>query len=103
MTAVLLLVALGGGLGAVVRLLAARAAGSARSTLLVNVAGSLVLGLSAGLDELAYAAVGMGFCGGLTTFSTFALEGLEHGWRYVALTIVACVSAAALGLAVAGA
>ncbi len=49
-------------------------------TAVVNLAGSLALGLLAGLavgghvSSLTEAAVGTGFCGGLTTYSTFAWE-----------------------------
>jgi len=49
-------------------------------TLTVNVAGSLVLGLVAGLSAAGHAptwvltVVGVGFCGALTTFSTFSFE-----------------------------
>lgn len=45
-------------------------------TLVVNVAGSFVLGLlvGAGAAGAPLALVGIGFCGALTTFSTLALE-----------------------------
>jgi CrcB protein len=94
-----LLVAVGAAGGASARLLVARRWTGARGTLLVNVAGSLLLGLVAGRAPAAYALVGVGFCGAFTTFSTFALEALEDGgWRYVVLTTAACLLATALGL-----
>jgi CrcB protein len=45
-------------------------------TILVNLVGSLVLGLfvGSGIDGHWYALIGVGFCGALTTFSTLALE-----------------------------
>jgi fluoride exporter len=51
------------------------------STLLVNVVGSLILGFIIGLtqggtsrNETIRLLLGVGFCGGFTTFSTFAYE-----------------------------
>jgi CrcB protein len=82
-----LLVALGALVGAPVRLLADRVAvarrgpGSVAGTLTVNVVGSALLGVLLGLREVSpavLALVGTGFCGTLTTFSTF-------GWDVVRL------------------
>ncbi len=51
-------------------------------TTLVNVLGSFFLGCIAGMvndrTQWVYLLVGVGFCGGLTTFSTFSLELVEH-------------------------
>ena len=44
------------------------------ATLLVNVVGCLVVGLLAGSGRGTRALLGIGFAGGLTTFSTFAVE-----------------------------
>jgi CrcB protein len=99
-----LLVVLGAAGGTALRLLANRALPDPRSTLLVNVLGSLVLGLCAGFGEHPYALLGIGFCGAFTTFSTFALDAVElprrSGAGYVALSVVLCLGAAAIGLAV---
>ena len=83
---------------------------------LINVSGSLLLGLIAGfalyhgLSDTPKAVLGSGFCGGFTTFSTFAYDtvGLaEEGAHTTALVNVVASTAAALvaagvGLAVAG-
>ena len=78
-----LLVAAGAVVGAPLRFLVdrwARArfdAGTIIGTLLVNVAGSLVLGVAAGWSTApswVLPLVGIGFCGALTTFSTLAFE-----------------------------
>lgn len=80
------------------------------STLVVNVVGSAVLGLVIGLGDSgdlgpwAVAVLGAGLAGGLTTFSTFALEivtlARARAWRtatgYAAATLVLGVAAAAL-------
>jgi CrcB protein len=74
-----LLVVLGAVVGAPLRLLVTRVAGRdgrdpAVGTLLVNVAGSALLGVLLGLRNVSpavLALVGTGFCGALTTFSTF--------------------------------
>ena len=94
-----LLVLLGGAAGAVARFLVARALPGRIATFAVNVAGSLALGLLAGSARDAYALLGVGFCGALTTFSTYALETVEGGgWRYVLSSTAACLGACALGL-----
>jgi CrcB protein len=83
---VLAVVAVGGAAGTWLRLAVARALPSGASafpwsTLLVNLLGSLILGFVV-VTALERAAptrflrplIGTGFCGGLTTFSTFAVE-----------------------------
>ena len=78
-----LLVVAGALVGAPLRLLADRIAagkrghGSVLGTLTVNVVGSAVLGIVLGLDDASaevIALVGTGFCGTLTTFSTFGFD-----------------------------
>ncbi len=112
-----LLVGVGAAIGAPLRYLADAAAkrrfGSASpcGTLTVNVAGSLVLGaVTAGAGVFGHAvqaAAGAGFCGAVTTYSTFGYEIVsltERGNRraaiaYLLTSVVAGVPAAAAGWA----
>jgi len=112
-----LLVALGAAIGAPLRYLTDRAVQARHDsvfpwgTLTVNVVGSLVLGLLAGLPASAPVAafLGTGFCGALTTYSTFSYETLrlaQTGARfYAAMNVVASIvagfGAAAVGLVIA--
>ncbi|WP_454085526.1 fluoride efflux transporter CrcB [Georgenia sp. Marseille-Q6866] len=119
----ILLVALGGALGAAVRYVLDSLLPSAgpervpRGTTAVNLSGSLLAGclvgaLAAGsLDPRAYVVALAGFCGGYTTFSTASLEAvrlLQRGrpWRaagYALGSLLGTVAAAALGAAATGA
>jgi CrcB protein len=87
-TRILVAVALGGAVGAVVRLLVSmlveRVADGPLplATLIVNVLGCFLFGLAwalhdGGWSRVSCAAVFVGFLGAFTTFSTFAFEGLE--------------------------
>ena len=73
-------IGLGGALGALIRALTGRwiQSGFPFATLAVNVVGSFLLaGAYAALPldaEVARAFIGTGFCGALTTFSTFILD-----------------------------
>jgi fluoride exporter len=108
-----LLVALGAAVGAPLRYLTDRLV-QARlgsdfpwGTLTVNVAGSLLLGFLLGLPAgaAATAMVGTGFCGALTTYSTFSWETLalirrgapRRAVANVAVSIVAGLAAGYLG------
>jgi CrcB protein len=86
---IVLAVLAGGMLGAPARYLADRAVQARHDsvfpwgTLTVNLAGSAVLGFllgaqrHLGLPPVAFALLGTGLCGGLTTFSTFGYESLR--------------------------
>lgn len=99
-----LLVVLGGAAGAPLRLLVGRAVADERGTLAVNVVGSLLLGLLAGLGSSSYALLCIGFCGAFTTFSAFAVEAVTlprpRGLLYAGFSVVACCLACAAGLAI---
>ena len=115
-------VALAGGAGAVARFVVdsawrarQRPGAPPWGTLIVNVSGSLLLGLVAGLVLFAgtpavwRTVLGTGFCGGYTTFSTTSFETVrlvQQGRYRMALvnaagTLVLCVAAAAVGLVLA--
>ena len=108
-----LYVAVGAALGAPVRFLAAHWLDGRRGrtlpwgTLLVNVAGSALLGLFSGLalGDHRWALLGVGFCGALTTCSAFAVQavglGLRRGAVYVAVTVPPAIAACSLGFALA--
>jgi len=114
-----LLVGVGAAVGAPLRYLADAAAKKRFAsafpwgTFAVNVAGSLVLGAvvgaAAALPAGVQAAVGTGFCGALTTYSTFAHELVSLTERrdgraataYLLASVVVGVLAAAAGWALA--
>jgi CrcB protein len=92
-------VALGAAVGAPARYLVDRAVQSRHDsvfpwgTLLVNVAGSLLLGFLVALPagSAVMAVAGIGFCGALTTYSTFSYETLrlltDRAWLLAALNV----------------
>ena len=116
----ILLVAIGSGLGGVLRYLVPCWIGAAKgfpwATLTVNVVGSLLIGLLSGLlarhggssAESIRAFAVVGFCGGFTTFSTFSNETFSliesSQWlsavAYVSLSILAGLAAVFLGYAI---
>ncbi|TMQ94410.1 fluoride efflux transporter CrcB [Actinomadura soli] len=108
-----LLIALGAALGAPLRYLTDRAVQARHNsafpwgTLTVNVTGSFVLGLLAALPagSGAMAFAGTGFCGALSTYSTFGYETVrlvEDGARFYAVLNAAASVAAGLGAAYCG-
>jgi len=113
-------VAVGGAAGTTVRWAVTTRVGDVAfpwPVLAVNVVGSLVLG--AALAEewrhprarlLLHDLGGIGFCGGLTTFSTFAVEVAERlrdgdaavGVVYAAASVAGAIAAVLLGAAIVG-
>lgn len=100
----ILLVALGAAMGAPLRYVVARLDGYVPSGMLaVNIVGSGLFGLFAALSlgEAAWALAATGFCGGFTSFSTFAVQAVERPARaaagYVVATTVFAVAACAVG------
>jgi CrcB protein len=122
MTGNLLLVAAGGGAGAVLRYLLSLALARAPAggwpwpTFTANIAGGLAIGLLAGWlslrggvdGERIRLLLGVGLLGGFTTFSAFSLETLmmleRREWGpaalYAGLSVVLATSAVFLGLLV---
>lgn len=110
----------GGGLGAGARyivdglVMRGRRGAFPLGILVVNITGSLLLGVLTGLGALVapawLAIAGIGVLGGFTTFSTVSVETVLLGqrgrrdWAWVNLlgTLVACVVAAGLGLWIGG-
>ncbi|GAB1689113.1 fluoride efflux transporter CrcB [Krasilnikovia sp. M28-CT-15] len=115
----LVLIVLGAAVGAPLRYLADRAVQARHDSLFpwgtfaVNVSGSLLLGLLTGLPvgPAWSALLGTGFCGALTTYSTFSFETLKlarDGARLLAVanvagSLLAGLGAAYVGLLIAGA
>lgn len=113
-----LMIALGAAIGAPARYLTDRTVQSRHETLfpwgtlVVNIVASLVLGVvtgaSAHLNPAVVTLIVTGFCGALSTYSTFSYETmrlLQDGARFyaaasVAITIIAGLGAAAFGWSV---
>lgn len=112
---------LGGGLGAVTRyyasiLLRAYSISFPFATLGVNLVGSLILGFAAAwfwdkanvsqMHDTMRLAITVGFCGGLTTFSTFSWETFDLikqgdyllAMLYTVVSVLVCVLAIGLGV-----
>lgn len=108
----ILLVGIGGGMGSILRYFLQRTLNVSfpYGTLLVNIAGCLLIGLLWGIftrhiDEHRRLLLVTGFCGGFTTFSTFTYEGvqmlMENRWMvfllYTFLSVVAGLAATYFG------
>lgn len=116
---VLLAIALGGALGALARwsieeALSFEPGGWPFATLVINIAGALMIGVLASLSRLTHGPAWLrpmvitGFLGGFTTFSAFAIESsllLDEGrpsaaLAYVGATLVGGLAAVRLGAAI---
>ncbi|MBK5248352.1 MAG: fluoride efflux transporter CrcB [Actinomycetales bacterium] len=117
-----LLVALGAAIGAPLRYFTDRAIQARHDsvfpwgTLTVNVTGSLLLGFllggatAGGVSPEVVAAGGVGFCGALTTYSTFGYETVRlaeggsvlYGFANIVASLAAGLAAAWFGLTIAG-
>jgi CrcB protein len=115
----LLLIGLGGFLGSILRYVTVRLVDGKLNavfpygTLTVNIVGSFLLGLiymlalrKAGLTENGRLFLGVGFCGGFTTFSAFALENFSLMQQklvgtsvlYISVSVVSGILALAAGV-----
>jgi fluoride exporter len=110
-----LLVGLGGAIGAICRYLlsyANKTNGFPFSTLMINVTGSLIIGVVLALSNKNYLIsdnlklfLATGICGGFTTFSTFSVENmlmLKSGnfimsFLYIFTSVAACILATFVG------
>ena len=115
----LLIIGVGGFIGSVLRYITVRLVDSKLNalfpfgTLTVNIVGSFLLGMiymlalrKVGVSENARLFLGVGFCGGFTTFSAFALENfnlLEQKFisislLYITISVVMGILALAAGI-----
>lgn len=100
-----LLVAAGAAAGAMLRYVAGHVLGGLLpwGVIAVNLTGSFLLGVFSGLalTGATMALLGTGFCGGLTTYSSFAVQAHDHGRRLgtatVLLTVPPALALCALG------
>lgn len=108
---------LGGGLGALMRFfmnsIIFKQTNLPFATFFVNVAGSFLIGFlyvffvnKSDINPALKLALTVGFCGGLTTFSTFSFEVFEmlsnnqflYAFVYIILSIIICVIAVSIGV-----
>ncbi len=115
----LLIIGLGGFVGSILRYVTVRLVDDKLNalfpygTLTVNIVGSFLLGIiymlavrKAGLTENGRLFLGVGFCGGFTTFSAFTLENVNliqqkfigTSVLYISLSVVAGILALAAGI-----
>lgn len=103
----------GGGLGALLRFLISSIISAPLATFFVNIVGSFIIGFlyvffleKSDINPAIKLALTVGFCGGLTTFSTFSLELFKmlgnqqflQAFIYVLLSVTICLTATAIGV-----
>lgn len=104
---------LGGGIGALLRFVISSALSTPLATFLVNIIGSFIIGFlyiyfidKSVINPIVKFALTVGFCGGLTTFSTFSFELFEmignhqffNAIIYIILSIAVCITAVMIGV-----
>lgn len=118
----LLFIFLGGGIASILRYLTnislkkitiLNSYNSIIPTLTVNIIGSFIIGLvyslfmnKTNIPDYIKLAISVGFCGGLTTFSTFSLEGYQlikegepfQALFYIILSVTTCFISVAIGI-----
>lgn len=102
----LVVVALGGAIGASARFLLSQEFPGIWTVAAINIVGSLLLGILAamlGPDRLWRLFLGVGVLGGFTTFSTFAVDVVQNPGSavlYVLATLVPALIAARIGMGI---
>lgn len=100
-----LVVAVAGGLGALLRAELSARLGRGIGTAVVNIVGAAALGVLAALLGRVHPTValvaGTGFLGGLTTFSTWMVESVDAGQRRGVLLVLVQLAAGLAGAGVA--
>ncbi|QBJ95233.1 CrcB family protein [Rhodococcus sp. ABRD24] len=105
-TRALAVVVAGGAVGASGRYLLSQQFPGIWTVMLINIVGSLLLGVLAavlGPDRLWRLFLGVGVLGGFTTFSTFAVDVVQNPGSavvYILATLVPALLAARLGMAI---
>ncbi|MEH7381513.1 fluoride efflux transporter CrcB [Bacillus sp. JJ1533] len=114
----MILVGIGGAVGAASRYLAGIWIGKMTGTkfpyptMFINIAGSFLLGILTGfrltqsLAEWSWLLLGVGFCGAFTTFSTFGYEAIQlflskqsvKAYLYIAASTIICTIFAFIGI-----
>ncbi|RVW04659.1 fluoride efflux transporter FluC [Rhodococcus spongiicola] len=102
----LAVVVAGGALGASVRYLLSEQFPNIWTVAVINIVGSLLLGVlvaTLGPDRLSRLFLGVGVLGGFTTYSTFAVDAMQNpasAVLYVTATLLPALVAARIGMAV---